>query len=667
MRQLPMIGKDRCAVCQSLEVIGRRNPAAGGECLATMKIFFACVSSVVLVSAVALAGGPVGVVSHVKVVSDKVADVSSLEAWKKSFIKDGMTDEQKMIAAWKSSVAFVFQDSPPVEFLHEACVHDAIKDFNVYGYGMCCCASSRIEEFARYLGLNARGKSINAHSVPEVEWGGEWHMLDASLVNYFRRADGKIAGVEEICKSVQDWRAAHPEAIGSGDKLMAFQKENGWTGWKRGPELLANCEFYDAGGWWPAHTHGWASTMQEYNGKGKTPFPYEYGYSQGYEVNIQLRRGERLTRNWFNRGLHVNGVLKDGGNPGCIAMKVGEGDMKFLRGYGDLNDGRVGSGTLEYEVPAAILKDGQKAGVIEVGMPTSYVYLDGKIALTAAVGNGGRIKILFSDNNGLDWREVATVEKSGAQEIDISKLAFRRYDYRLRLVMEGQGTGVDRLGISHAIQCSQRALPTLAQGENTISFSAGPQEGTVTIEGATQSEKKMKQVTAMDFHPVLDNIEPEHFSVKGDGASVTFPIATPGEMTRLRFGGFYRLRDARDSWDMQVSFDGGKNFKSVATQTGPAQGICKYVTVSEIPAGTKAAQVRWVGKVRNTTCMFSLRIDADYAQPHGGFAPVKITYVWDEGGVEKRDVHIAKSADEAYRISCASKPAMKSIVMELAD
>src|SRR5580765_2703890 len=89
------------------------------------------------------------VVSHIKVLSDKVEDVSSLEAWKKSFIKDGMTDEQKAVALWKSSWMFVYQDAPPIEFLHEGCVHDTIKEFNVYGYGMCCCASARIEQLAR--------------------------------------------------------------------------------------------------------------------------------------------------------------------------------------------------------------------------------------------------------------------------------------------------------------------------------------------------------------------------------------------------------------------------------------------------------------------------------------------------------------------------------------
>lgn len=613
----------------------------------------------------AQAAGPAVEVGHVKVLSDRVADVFSMEAWQKSFIAAGMTDEQKMIAAWESSVAFVWQDAPPVEFLHEACVHDAIKTFNVYGYGMCCCASARIEQFARQLGLNARGRALNGHSVPEVEWDGGWHMLDASLVNYFRRPDGGIAGVDDICTAVQGWLAAHPEI--RDDKLDAFWREGGWTGWKKGPELLARCAFYDDGGWWPARTHGWGATMQEYNGKGNTPFPYEYGYSQGYEVNIRLRPGERLARNWFHRGQHVNGMRKDGGAPGCLDMKIGAGGMKFLRGHGDLNEGRIGSGTLVYEVPSDLLAEGRGTGVIEIGMPSSYVYLDGRVSLTATVGSGGGVTILLSDNNGLDWREIATVAESGPREIDLSPFVLRRYDYRLRFVLVGQGTGLDRLNIAHTIQCSQRALPTLAAGTNRIAFSAGPHEGTVTIEGATMEDWPGKQVAPLDFHPVLDRVAPRHFALQGDGGSVTFPVATPGAMTRLRFGGFYRLRDARDAWDMQVSFDGGKTFKSVAQQAGPHQGICKYVTVSDVPAGTKAAQVRWVGAVRNTTCIFTLRIDADYRLPHGGFAPVKITYIWDEDGVEKRDVHIARTPHDAYDVVCAAKPVMKSIVLELAE
>src|SRR5436190_8256122 len=79
-----------------------------------------------------------GIVSHVKVLSDKVDDVSSLDAWKRSFIKDGMSDEEKAKAIWKSVVSFQYQDIPPSEFLQTGdLVLDPIKGMNVYGYSFC--------------------------------------------------------------------------------------------------------------------------------------------------------------------------------------------------------------------------------------------------------------------------------------------------------------------------------------------------------------------------------------------------------------------------------------------------------------------------------------------------------------------------------------------------
>ena len=53
----------------------------------------AIVAALAMAAPAAGAEPAVGVVSHVKVLSDKVPDVSSMEAWKEAFIKPGMTDQ----------------------------------------------------------------------------------------------------------------------------------------------------------------------------------------------------------------------------------------------------------------------------------------------------------------------------------------------------------------------------------------------------------------------------------------------------------------------------------------------------------------------------------------------------------------------------------------------
>ena len=54
-------------------------------------------------------------------------------------------------------------------------------------------------------------------------------------------------------------------------------------------------------------------------------------------------------------------------------------------------------------------------------------------------------------------------------------------------------------------------------------------------------------------------------------------------------------------------------------------------------------------------------------EPAGGFRPVKVTYRWEEDGKAKEQVFVAKKGEETWTINCAAKPAMKSIVMELAE
>ena len=154
----------------------------------------------------------------------------------------------------------------------------------------------------------------------------------------------------------------------------------------------------------------------------------------------------------------------------------------------------------------------------------------------------------------------------------------------------------------------------------------------------------------------------------GDG-SITFPISTPGEMTRLRFGCNYRAREDKDGWDLQVSLDSGKTFTTVEHAAGSTgNGASKYVTFDKIPAGTKDALVRFAGtQLQHDHDLVRTHRQVDYKSSlaAGFLLPIQITYTWKENGQEKKDVHIAKSADETYVINCAEKPVMASIVLEV--
>jgi hypothetical protein len=625
------------------------------------------------------------VVSHILVLSDKSEDVSSLEAWKKTYIKSGMSDQDKALAIWKTVIRYRHQSDPPNEFLgSESNVHDPLKTIHVYGYGMCCCASSDVDGLARYLGMKAECRGIG-HMISEVWYDNAWHMVDGSLQQYYTKPDGKIASAEEIRLAVTQWLDQHPElrdAAGKADqgKLDAFKRNGRWK--KEGPVLLATCPYFDENGDGPG-THSWTSTMWYYDRKdipGYETFP-----SMGYKLNVQLREGEKLTRNWAMNKQYIGGA-------DAVIASGDRSRLSLQASLGDKAPGRLGSGTLEYDVPLASgafrkgvltadnlactaedqatpalhLKDASTDGVLVVRMPCSYVYTGGTLAFDAMVGNGGAVVVSFSDTQGAKWTEVANVKASGPQKIDLFMACFRRYDYLLKFEIKGTGTGLEAIRIANPFQCSQAALPTITEGKNTIAFSAGPQEGTITFEGATSYEaSRGKQVLITDFQPVLNNIKKDLLRVQGKG-DATWTIPTPGDVTRVRMNLGYRARDVNDYYQVLVSFDDGKTYRKVDTLAGPTPGTTRYLVVNDVPAGVRLTKIRLEGKEVNATCLFGVRFDVDYQEPHGGFRPVQIAYTWTEDGQPKSHVYVAKHPEETYTITCGPKTVAGSFTVSLA-
>ena len=51
----------------------------------------------------------------------------------------------------------------------------------------------------------------------------------------------------------------------------------------------------------------------------------------------------------------------------------------------------------------------------------------------------------------------------------------------------------------------------VGEGDNTITFRAGPAEGTITVEGSTNLAVKGKQLVYTDFLPTIDGLEKNLF------------------------------------------------------------------------------------------------------------------------------------------------------------
>jgi hypothetical protein len=165
----------------------------------------------------------------------------------------------------------------------------------------------------------------------------------------------------------------------------------------------------------------------------------------------------------------------------------------------------------------------------------------------------------------------------------------------------------------------------------------------------------------------MKGFEPNLFIGGSGRGEIAFPVATPGDLVRLRFGTHYRARDARDGLDYQVSFDDGKTWKTVDRAPGGVAGFSKYVVCSDVPSGTRRTWVRFAGTSRNATGIFSFRIDADYREPRGGFRPVQVTYRWEEDGRPKEKTFVARRPQETWSLTCLARPVMKSIVLQPAE
>jgi hypothetical protein len=633
---------------------------------------------------------------NLKVLSDRIDDVTTPENILRSFVRPGMSDAERSRALWLAAVRYRHQTVPPNEYLTgdwEA--HDPVKLFNVYGYCMCCCCSALIEALNRLDGREARGRILNGHSVAEVRYGGGWHMYDPSLINYFPKPNGDVASVDEISDAIRSWYSDNPGYRNNPARLDQLMRKDGWSGWKTGgPALLSACPYYKAG-FFPAGTHGWNSTMVEYDRKSEV---YDYGYMVGHRALLSLRPGESFEREAGNRGLHLNqkeapdwdglrarapeadlGYVKEF-VPGYTGAIVGNGTHRYAP---DLAAGGLALGAERYDQLASSekglhLATGGKGGVAVIPMISPYVYLDGRISVRVVrSGPTDRIALSISTNNGRTFTPLWSAEKMGPSEASIrlgDRIA-RRYAFWIKVEIESfkeASAAVQELAMCADIQHAPRTLPRLGKGTNTITVAADtdPTLATRTIScRITPDADFQKNESTRSMGVTFDNLDVRDDGCwwKGGTGTMTVPVDAPGDIAALRFSLQGRARSEKDAIRVQVSFDGGKSWREAAVFAGPTAGRTDVYRLADVPAGSRKALVRYEMKGNNTAGILSFRIDADYRDPLASETsrPFRVMHRWKEAGKEKSHTETVTRLPARYRIEAGADPEMVAVRVEM--
>jgi hypothetical protein len=406
------------------------------------------------------------VVENPKVTTDKSVDCSTVDGILKGIIRDGMSDEEKVLAVFNFVRRVIYHGDGP-----QAEAYNFFRMINVHGHGSCLRQTTPMWVLLSKLGYKCRGWATGGHHCIQVFYGEKWHLLDPHMNFYvYDRATPKtIASIEQIKAdptlagdAVKDGRAC-PGFLLCGDGVDTFATKDGWQDLGDFPE-----------------------------GKKYTPVISEpFG-------GIALRRGETCLRTWMPGPYwYQKGSPKKGEGPrhGC-----GGGDRKDVVNWPLYEphewQGRFrhwGAGRLEYApdlktdhwadaavsqsnlaggkdglAPAEAGKDGE--AVFAVNCP--YVITAGELKLSQS--GEGKVAAAVSRDGGKTWQalELAAADGGKAACLFRDQVDGCFEGYRLKLTIPAK-TAVTGLELVSHFQLNPYSLPYLVPGKNTVSVEAG--------------------------------------------------------------------------------------------------------------------------------------------------------------------------------------------------
>ena len=633
-------------------------------------------------------------VCNVKVVTDANPDYADIGSMIYSITSNWQDNKDKCWAIWYWNHIARRQTAPM--HLHGPELTDPIRQFNDYGYAMCSTVAGVNCGIWGAMGLNVRFWDISLHTVPEVEYDGKYHMYDSSLSALYTLCDGKtIAGVEDIgqdgaCEA--SGGKTEPGHIAKYHCLNATSP-NGF---------LTGCD-------------GQRTVAEEYkcfNPRGLKFRWYYNNWSLGHRYILNLRDNEVYSRHYRCMDADSPNKVKQGdrGWEADPAYFVPNESNKLDPETANPRYRIRGNGlrtwapllTAESLAKDADSMTGLKPGAAGVepavaGTPGDVVFrVQGANVITSMTINAAMVRksdqdsasISISTSNGLTWKEVFKADKTGdlSASVKLIEDVNESYDVLVKVTLVGKAAASDAQlkGISFdtVTEVNSKTQPSLRLGKNTVYVSAGEQTESIVywpdLRGDAYKKYVVeeKNIATEGKHPGYMGVM--HQAADGEEGYVVFRMDSPGDLTRVTYGGRFYNRTPKAQTEMYHSFDKGQTWTKTCTitDTTPPWDIIRYEKVENIPAGVRTVLFKYVlnsSKAGVSNCsIFSVRMEGDYKPADTTAKPVEVTFTWKErqedySTVTRSHTQLVDKLPGKYEINVggADHPAVDSLTVNL--
>jgi len=577
-----------------------------------------------------------GEVCDVKVVTDASPDYSDMESMIHSITAGWPSPEEKCWAMFYWTHIARRQTMPMA--VHGVECTDPIRQFNDYGFTMCSTVAGINCSIWDALGYPTKFWDISLHTVPEVQYGGRWHMYDNSMSALYTLCDGiTIAGVEDIGKP--GGCAASGGRIEPGH-IARYHclNSNGNNGFLTG----ADC------------SRDLAQEYRCFNPNGLKYRYYYFNWDRGHRYVLNLRENEIYTR--YYRSL--------GDTPEYYVPNNGKDPEETNTRYHIRGNGvRVFKPALTEAAlqEAAYSISGCKAispGVVvpsEAGEPGEIVFkVQGANVITHLRIRAGFVRktagdaasVSISTTNGLTWNEVWKGEGAGDVPLDLAlgQEVNGAYDVLVKVSLAAKANPADaclkEIEFETTTMLNSKTQPQLLLGKNTIYVGTGEQTESIVVWPDLQGENykpyvvEEKNIVSKAKHPGYQGVM--YAAQAKEDAYVVFKVDAPTDITRVSYGGRLYNRAPKSHIDLLHSFDGGRTWQKSYSldRTTPPWDVLHYEAVTNVPAGTRSVLFKYLlnsSAAGTDACsLYSVRMEVNHKPPVATFRPIEVTFHWSE-------------------------------------